>query len=152
MNKLQLYIEDQIKAMKNFFPNVSEDILREKIKAIVKNNEVNNPIKNKYSFEIRYNDDETPNVSGVKVNTIEKLLNKDKPIICKSGCCFYRQDENASILAKMLIYLFDMRKKVKNEMLKHVNDKDQTLHDKLDMIQKTIKILMNSFKLGGLFQ
>lgn len=144
MSKIKEYINIETKILKKFFPEKTEEELKEVITEIIKGVEQEIKENPKYDFMVEFPDN-TPSLSNVSLNSIESKLEKDKPIITKYGTCFYRQDQNVSILASLLEYLAGYRKKVKKQMFEHINDEDQTEFNKLDTIQKTIKILMNSF-------
>lgn len=144
MSKVKEYIEKQTHLMKNFFPDMELKDLEDTITYIVKDIEKENKIKPKFNFIVEFPDN-TPTLTEVSLLAIEKRLEKDQPIITKYGTCFYRQDQVKSILAEMLAFLAKYRTKIKKEMFSHINDTDQTIYNQLDTIQKTIKIIMNSF-------
>lgn len=146
MSKLKEYCDEQIKIQCLLHPDVDPKKIEEIVKNII--NERNKQ-KEKTSFSISFPDDDKPDITNVSLTTLEKKLEKEKPILTKYGTVFKRQEQEESILAQMLSYLADLRKGVKKEMLTHVNDEDQTIYEQLDIQQKTIKILMNSFKIGG---
>jgi len=141
MSKLQEYVDKQTQIMIKMFPDKDPELIRQQVIEITQ--EYDRP---KETVKITVY---VPNKGKVYDNTslasLEKKLDKDKPIITRYGTCFQRQDEFEAILAQMLAYMSVRRKKAKNEMLDHVNDEDQTIYNMLDMIQKTIKILMNSY-------
>jgi len=141
MNKIMSYVNDITNIIKDFFPDEDPELIKTLVTEEVKERE--NREFNRPTFLIEYPKGKT--VTDISLRKIEKLLDKEKPIITKYGTCFYRHDEKESILASMLAYEGKERKVVKKEAFKHINDEDPTEYVRLDNIQKTIKILMNSF-------
>lgn len=72
-------------------------------------------------------------------------IEKNNPIISGYAAFYYKHGYgHVNLLLDMFDFLLKTRKKVKKEMLQHVNDKDQEYHDYLDLIQGTYKLLANS--------
>lgn len=143
MNKIMSYVNKMTNIVKDFFPNEDLELIKSLVMEEVKRVEKENQTKKTITFKVEIPKVET--ALDVSLRKIEKLLDKDKPIITKYGSCFYRHEEKEALLAKMLEYEGKERKKVKKEAFTHINDKDLTEYKRLDNIQKTIKILMNSF-------
>lgn len=142
MSKIQNYFNQQFEIMSRLYPNENPEKLKSVIKEIILER---NAQKEKSEIMIEFPDPEVPIIRNVPISNLEKKLEKEKPILTKYGTAFYRQDEKESILAQMMSYMAAYRKKHKDLMLQHLNDEDQTEYNRLDIIQKTIKILMNSF-------
>lgn len=72
-------------------------------------------------------------------------LEEEKPIITGYGAFYKKHSEGKNLLSEMVDYLLKSRKVVKKQMFQHVNDKDRTQYNNLDLMQKTFKLLANSF-------
>jgi DNA polymerase elongation subunit (family B) len=89
-----------------------------------------------------FNDGEKKNQQSLLDFT--EFLEVEKPIISGYGAVYKKHNEGKNMLADMFDYLLASRKKVKKEMFKHVNDKDRSVYNNLDLSQKTYKLLANS--------
>jgi DNA polymerase family B len=72
-------------------------------------------------------------------------LETEKPIMTGYGAFYKKHEESINKLADMVDYLLKSRKVYKKEMFKHVNDEDRTTYNNFDLMQKTMKLLANSF-------
>jgi DNA polymerase family B len=72
-------------------------------------------------------------------------LETEQPILTGYGAFYKKHDEGANLLSDMVDYLLKSRKVYKKEMFKHVNDVDRTAYNNFDLMQKTMKLLANSF-------
>ncbi|QXN67876.1 hypothetical protein FPHOBKDP_00122 [Listeria phage LPJP1] len=131
------YMKILLNVAKEEFPDMEEDVLKEKIKNIVKDN-----MKNPKAMI----DDRETTLLG-----LDKFIVTEKPIITGFGSMYLTHDKFDNLLAKLVEYIIKTRKVYKNKMFEHVNDDDQTLRNMYDMYQRTMKILANSFY-GSLIQ
>jgi hypothetical protein len=72
-------------------------------------------------------------------------IETEKPIITGYGAFYKKHTEGKNLLSEMVDYLLKSRKVVKKQMFQHVNDEDRTQYNNLDLMQKTFKLLANSF-------
>jgi hypothetical protein len=72
-------------------------------------------------------------------------LEEEQPIITGYGAFYKKHNEGKNLLSEMVDYLLKSRKVVKKQMFQHVNDADRTQYNNLDLMQKTFKLLANSF-------
>lgn len=66
-------------------------------------------------------------------------------IVTGYGAMYHSHEKSSNQPAEILRFLMDRRSTVKDEMFKHVNDEDRTQYNLLDLEQKVIKILANSW-------
>lgn len=132
---LTLYMREQLKNLKIVFPEVDEETLKE----IIQKTTIELKKPKKLLIETK---NERKKIS---VQTFDKLMAADQPILLKSGMLYKRHSQSYNILAEMLKYLDELRSKYKNDMFEHINDEDKTFSEMCNIFQRTIKIIMNSF-------
>lgn len=111
---------------------------REKLKVFVEE-EIKSSVKDR---QVLFNDGErkTPRSLLEFCNWMEA----ETPILTGYGAVYKKHNDGKNLLANMFDYLLKSRKIVKKEMFKHVNDLDKTEYNRLDLEQKTYKLLANS--------
>ncbi|WCS68275.1 hypothetical protein Goe21_01650 [Bacillus phage vB_BsuM-Goe21] len=134
-NFLEKYKEQAKKQLLLSFPNISEEEIEEFL-----DKEINSTIQGK---NVVFNDGEQKSVKNLL--SITEWLEEKKPIITGYGAFYRKHNEGVNLLSDMVDYLLVSRKKVKKEMFEHVNDEDRTEYNNLDLMQKTFKLLANSF-------
>ncbi|QXN70075.1 putative DNA polymerase I [Bacillus phage vB_BspM_Internexus] len=134
-NFLEKYKEQAKKQLLLSFPDIREEEIEEFL-----DKEINSTIQGK---NVVFNDGEQKSVKNLL--SVTEWLEEKKPIITGYGAFYRKHNEGVNLLSDMVDYLLVSRKKVKKEMFEHVNDEDRTEYNNLDLMQKTFKLLANSF-------
>jgi hypothetical protein len=83
--------------------------------------------------------------NNYELETIVDTFYKTEATISGFGVLFRNSQKVVNVPGKVIKFLLSERKVAKNNMLKHVNDEDQTYYENYDIIQKIFKLLGNSW-------
>jgi hypothetical protein len=67
------------------------------------------------------------------------------PVLSGYGVLYQNPTKRENVPGKVVEYILSRRKSIKKEMFEHANDIDQSVFNKLDVYQKVVKILANSW-------
>lgn len=128
---LASYLKDASNFIKRTFPEMSKEDRVNYLKKIIKNNF--------HNFSV-YLDDTLYNFSQ-----LDKAIVNQAPIIAGSGTLYARHDQVHNDRAGMIEVFSNERAKEKKIMFEHINDEDQTEHNKHDNNQRAWKVMNNSY-------
>ena len=83
--------------------------------------------------------------NNYELETIIDTFYKTEATVSGFGVLFKNSEKAVNVPGKVIKFLLSERKVAKNNMLKHVNDEDQTYYENFDIIQKIFKLLGNSW-------
>ena len=138
---LKKYMSTMLDIMKPMFPNMSREDLKNKIIECVRKN-LN---YNEEMYDIQFLESNDYSNGKINFTDLDRLIEKEQPILTGSGCLFKNHNNADNILGAMCQNFKDERSKYKKEMFNHVNDVDRTIYNNCDLTQRNMKILNNSF-------
>lgn len=135
---IELYSQDATRSLKRVFPELSEEDLKNRIANIaeISYQEIDCEFYNNYNLK-----EESVSLSRF-VNFVK---GKNKPIFTGYGVCFQQHEKVINLFSKLLEYLGDMRKIAKKEKFKYGQEGNKAMKELKDLVQKTFKLIANSF-------
>lgn len=136
MNVLEKCRDQLLDQLRLVYPDKDPEVLKEFVEK-----EIKSSVQDR---QVLFNDGERKTPRSLL--EFSNWMEEESPILTGYGAVYKKHDDvdGKNLLANMFDYLLKSRKIVKKEMFKHVNDLDKTEYNRLDLEQKTYKLLANS--------